>query len=197
MDNGNYENASLEFYHKLVTDLKSTSDKPGPKFDTKEELFDLMHTKYLCNGLSSLKKIPSSSVDFIFSQAVLEHVFRDEFEAIMSEFWRILKPSGLMSHVFDFKDHIESSLNNLRFSSSFWESGLVRKSLAYTNRFRPSEIVDLISKSGFEQVSEDRDRWEKLPLEISKFHKDFKKFSSDDFLTNGMTLVSRKPSSLA
>lgn len=195
VDSGNYENASLEFYNSLIRELNSEFQQNEPSdFKSKDELFNKFKITYLTNGLQSLRGIPSSSVDLVFSHAVLEHVARDDFRPIMNEFWRILKQDGIMSHTVDFKDHLSSSLNNLRFSPWFWESGIIRKSLTYTNRLRPSEVLHIVESEGFSVTHLTRQKWEKLPLERRKFHKTFQRFSDEDLITNGITFKCTKSS---
>ena len=70
--------------------------------------------------MSSIKKIPSNSVDLIFSQAVMEHIRKKDFEAMNSELYRVLKKDGVISHQIDLRDHLGGGLNNLRFSDSLW-----------------------------------------------------------------------------
>lgn len=193
VDSGPYENASMEFYKNLIVELNNEFQKNEPfEFNSKEALFNHFRITYMTEGLHSLKSIPSLEVDLIFSHAVLEHVSRSEFGPIMSEFKRILKSDGFMSHTVDFKDHLASSLNNLRFSPWFWESGLIRKSLTYTNRLRPSEVLHIVESVGFQMTYLTKQKWEKLPLDRKKFHKAFQSFSDDDLITNGITFKCAK-----
>lgn len=77
------------------------------------------NSQYFTDGLSSLRSIPTHSIDFIFSQAVLEHLRKHEFLDMMKELRRILKPTGICSHQVDLKDHLGGALNNLTFLKSF------------------------------------------------------------------------------
>jgi ubiquinone/menaquinone biosynthesis C-methylase UbiE len=100
------------------------------------------HAEYLTNGLESIRSIPSAMVDFVFSQAVLEHVRRDEFAPMLAETFRVLREDGYSSHEIDIKDHLGQSLHSLRFPESIWESSWFASSGFYTNRLRHSEIVE-------------------------------------------------------
>lgn len=67
------------------------------------DMLALMNTEYLTSGLNSLKSIPSNSVDFIWSHAVLEHVRRAEFQETMKELRRIVRQDGVVSHRTDLR----------------------------------------------------------------------------------------------
>ena len=60
----------------------------------------------LTNGLESWSEIEDESIDFIFSQAVLEHIPKNDFRQTMIECHRILKQNGVISHTIDLKDHL-------------------------------------------------------------------------------------------
>jgi len=49
----------------------------------------------------------------------LEHIRKKEFVDTIIETKRILKPNGICSHEIDLRDHLNESLNNLRFSENF------------------------------------------------------------------------------
>ena len=71
-----------------------------------------------------MKKIEDESIDYIFSHSVMEHVRKFEFDDLVDEMYRILRPRGVISHNINYKDHLDESLNNLRFSEEIWESNL-------------------------------------------------------------------------
>jgi len=168
---------------KIFLENKAFKIKDSPK-----DLKDLCQTykiDYFFEGLKSLKEIPSNSVDIIFSNAVLEHIFKDEFEETINELKRIMKKDGFMSHQVDFKDHLEGSLNNLRFSNFIWESYLFRNSGFYTNRIRFYEMVGIFKNKGFEVQTSDLKKWDILPLNLKKISKQFRELKHDDLLTSG------------
>jgi hypothetical protein len=45
---------------------------------------------YLTNGVAALSNIPSQSVDFCFSNAVLEHIPQQDFSRLASALWNML-----------------------------------------------------------------------------------------------------------
>src|SRR5438034_6042815 len=93
--------------------------------------------------------IAYSSLDLIFSQAVLEHVDRlDETYMAMSA-W--LKPGGYASHVIDFGAHHLSPFWNGHWAFGDFEWRLVRGRREFLlNREPLSKHLDCAQKSGFE-----------------------------------------------
>ena len=87
--------------------------------DTLQNILSKTNSLYLTNGLGDLKKIKSGSIDFIFSQAVLEHIRLNEFNETIKQLYRVLKIDGTSSHQIDLRDHLSENLNNLRFSKKF------------------------------------------------------------------------------
>lgn len=130
-----------------------------------DELLEACGATYLTQGLASLRAIDAASVDFIFSQAVLEHIRKDEFLDTQRELARILKPGGVCSHRVDLRDHLGGGLNNLRFSERLWETQFFAKSGFYTNRIRIDEMIALFRQAGFEVELGDVRRWDALPVQ--------------------------------
>ncbi len=146
---------------------------------------------YLTDGLASLRSLASASVDFIWSQAVLEHVRRSEFEATAIELRRVLRPEGRMSHQVDFKDHLGGRLNSLRFSHRTWEGPLFSNSGFYTNRLRLGEVVRIFETSGFSVEVRDQTRWQKLPTPRGAMDSAFQALPDSDLLVADARLVLR------
>ena len=147
---------------------------------------------YLTAGLDSLRTIPSSSVDFAWSQAVLEHVPLEEFLPTMRELHRVLKPDGIASHRVDLKDHLAAALNNLRFSQATWESALFRRSGFYTNRIRFQQMLDLFAQAGFGVRVLGVDRWKRLPTPRARMSDPFRSMDPDALLVSGFDVVLSK-----
>ncbi|MDC5850451.1 methyltransferase domain-containing protein [Vibrio europaeus] len=178
IDVGAFATRDIESYKRIATDFvaKQNNIPDLSSASTLEELLEICDAKYMTEGLSSLKTIPSNSVDFIWSHSVLEHVRKHEVEATLNELNRILKPSGYRSHNIDFQDHLDKSLNNLRFSDSFWESEIVANSGFYTNRIPAIEMHKMFRTAGFEVVKEEFGQWSTLPISRRLIHKDFSRF---------------------
>ena len=144
---------------------------------------------YLTSGLESLKEIADNSIDFVWSHAVLEHIRRDEFRAIMQETRRVISNDGVCSHTVDLKDHLDRSLNNLRFNGNFWESKFVDRSGIYTNRIRCAEMLDIFREVGFEVKATQVDKWEKLPVPRTAMAKEFQHWSDDELCISEFSVL--------
>jgi len=156
------------------------------RFDKMLELFNI---SYFTSGLDSLRQLDNQTVDFCWSQVVLEHVPRDQFFDILCETRRIIKSTGVCVHSVDFKDHISSSLNNLRFSSKTWESKFFKSSGFYTNRIRPSQAISLMKEAGFNVHVVFCNKWDSIPLPLSCINEEFRHLPEDDFLISEMRFV--------
>lgn len=161
------------------------------KFHSTEDFLEYNQIQYKTEGMQSYTEIPSSSIDLIWSKSVLEHIHIEKFENTLTELHRILKHNSVAIHSIDFRDHLSSSINNLRFNKAIWESYLFRNSGFYTNRLRPSQMIDLFSKNGFDVSIFRQDFNDKVSLPRTKLSKDFRELSDDDLRTTGMILVAR------
>ena len=167
--------------------LKIINEK-GP--NDMEDLLKLINAKYLTEGLNSLKSIESNQFDFIFSQAVLEHIRKKEFKETILEMKRVLKPSGVMSHAVDFKDHLGGSFNNLRFSNNFWEQDwFAYQSGFYTNRIQLSELRNILEEVGFYNDVKEIKKRDMMPNpEI--LHQEFSKLDKSDLEVGSAHIIS-------
>lgn len=193
IDVGNYVKEDLETYLKLVKSLQSKGFNP-PNIEnckTIQDILSVCKAKYYTDGVYSLQKIPSDSVDLIFSQAVLEHIWKQEFFPMMSECKRILFQNGVASHRVDLRDHLGGALNSLRFSERIWESKFFIRSGFYTNRIRFNQMDQIFKRAGFVVNYPKIDKWDILPTPISKMDQTFQKLS-DDLLISGFHVILQK-----
>jgi SAM-dependent methyltransferase len=168
---------------------------PAPDLAAVENLDQVLQrcaAVYGTRGLSSLKSIADQSVDFIWSQAVLEHVRRAEFLDTMRETHRVLRPGGVASHRVDLKDHLGGALNNLRLPSSLWEQEWMARSGFYTNRLRCSEILSMCREAGFEVELLGQDRWLQPPIRRNDLAAEFRQLSDDDLQVKGFDVLLRR-----
>jgi predicted SAM-dependent methyltransferase len=158
-----------------------------------EEMLSVLNAQYMTRGLDSLRDLPDNSVDFVFSQAVLEHIRKKQFIETAQELWRILKPGGISTHEIDFKDHLEASLNNLRFREQVWEAEWMASSGFYTNRIRLCQMLDIFKGQGFEITLVDKKEWATLPIHKKHLQPEFQALSDADLLTNVAVIRLYKP----
>lgn len=156
---------------------------------TFSEVLDQCNAAYLTGGVSSLAHLDDQSVDFCFSNAVLEHIPKTDMALLARELKRVLRPSGICVHRVDLQDHLCGALNNLRFSEEVWESRLFRKAGFYTNRIRYAEMVTLFEQAGFDCNVPRIVNWDQLPTPRARMDKLFRSLPDGDLLVRGFDLV--------
>lgn len=191
VDVGKFATMEMDFYKTLSNSLRrdGVQVRDVENCASVTEMLIALNAEYLTEGLRSLKAIPSGSVDFIWSQAVLEHIRRSEFLDTMKELRRILHPEGAMSHRVDLRDHLQEALNNLRFPHKAWESSLMSNSGFYTNRIRYSQMLEMMQLAGFQTQVTGVDRWNKLPTPRKKLAEEFRSVPEDDLLVSGFDVI--------
>jgi SAM-dependent methyltransferase len=142
-----------------------------------------LNTTYLTEGLASLQTVRDETIDFMFSNAVLEHVRLSEFAKTVREMQRVLKPNGVASHQIDFRDHLQNGLNNLRFRERIWESEFMASSGFYTNRLNWPTMEKLFRDAGFSVELRSFDIWPKgLPTRQRSMALPFKNMLADELM---------------
>jgi len=140
----------------------ATLNRPVPGVSAAPSLdavLEQLNAVYLTQGLTSLRTLPDGETDFLFSNAVLEHVALADFAEIIKQTRRVLKPTGVASHLIDFKDHLQYALNNLRFSERVWESRFMARSGFYTNRLTWPKMEKILQETGFSVELYGCNRW--------------------------------------
>ena len=193
IDSGPYATADMTPYRDMTDYLRSRGLSP-PDLDSVADIDGVLSkcdAIYKTGGLKSLHELPSNSVDFAWSQAVLEHIRRHEFLDFMRELRRVLRADGNSSHRVDLRDHLGGALNNLRFSPETWESDWMANSGFYTNRIRYGEMIRLFDQAGFQVEVLGTDRWSELPTPRSALHSVYRSLSDDDLLISGFDVLLR------
>lgn len=191
VDVGRFASNDFNTYEALIRFLQSRNLLTERYNDclSIEEILLRSNTTYLTGGLRDLQKIPDGSVDFVWSQAVLEHIRRAEFLPTMRELRRVLAPGGVASHRIDLADHLGGALNNLRFRRKLWESSFWSSSGFYTNRIRYGEMIDLFHEAGFASDVVHVDRWEQVPTPRRKLDWEFRNQLDQDLLVSGFDVI--------
>jgi len=196
LDVDDFANKDMAIYLEMIDFLSSSHgveiQEDIDKALSFDELLKSLNTHYLTEGIKSLSKIPDSSIDMIWSQAVLEHIKLNEFDEYMLELNRILKPKGVVSHRVDLKDHLSGSLNNLRFSEKNWESDFMSSSGFYTNRIRYEDMVLRFKKAGFNIRSINAEKWDSIPIKKKYLSAEYVTLSDQNLLVSGFDVVMTK-----
>lgn len=193
IDTGRYAREDVVPYQRMGNYL-SQRGLNTPDLELMYRLDDILaacSAHYGSEGIQSLRAIPDGTVDFVWSQAVLEHIRKDEFLDTMRELRRVLRLDGVCSHRIDLQDHLSGALNNLRFSKKLWESDFMSRSGFYTNRIRFSEMLDYFKKTGFDADVIGIDRWDNLPTPRSSFSYEFSSLPDDDLRIYAFDVILR------
>jgi SAM-dependent methyltransferase len=191
VDAGSFAARDLETYLRLRDFLQKKGFSSTFTNDSKslDDVLRECNGEYLTEGVQSLAQLPSACIDFCFSNAVLEHIPKNDFTKLADELKRILKLDGVCVHRVDLKEHLGGGLNNLRFSEATWEAQLFRRSGFYTNRIRFSQMVSIFERAGFECSLPRVIRWDILPIAQSKLDALFNQLPCDDLLVSGFDIV--------
>lgn len=97
VDVDRFATEDIEKYKQTVSLLKHEGlDADEIKnCDSLESILKQYGGVYLTSGLKSLKSIPDNSVDFVWSQAVLERVRLNEFDETLKELARVVGEKGV------------------------------------------------------------------------------------------------------
>ncbi|MBE0435426.1 MAG: methyltransferase domain-containing protein [Methylomicrobium sp.] len=194
MDAGPFARDDVSAYRPLCDQLASEG-LPVPDLSSARSIDDLLracHGEYWTQGLSSWSSIPDDSVDFVFSQAVLEHIRKHEFLPLQRECYRVMKPRAVATHRVDLRDHLGGALNNLRFSESRWESDFFSRSGFYTNRIQMNEMLAMFASAGFDVDVLDVRRWEALPTPRRKMDSAFADLPEEELNVSGFNVLFRR-----
>ena len=196
VDAGAFAETDVAMYRDAARHLLSAAHT-GPamypdRWTTVDAMLEDCRAVYLTKGLQSLRSIPTGEVDWSFSQAVLEHVLRNEFDDTIDELHRVTRPGGMSSHRIDLRDHLGGRLNSLRFSRAAWEGPLLSRSGFYTNRLRLSELVGSMERAGFDVRALVPDRWDTLPTPLSAMNPVFQKFPVEELRVRWVDVTLKK-----
>jgi SAM-dependent methyltransferase len=191
VDVKSYAQADLAPYRQMESFLrrKGLNVPDLARCSTVEDVLRLCSATYLTGGLDSLRGVPAATVDFVWSQAVLEHIRLHEFEDFFRELRRIQRNDGIGSHSVDLKDHLGGALNNLRFSQRVWESNLFARSGFYTNRIRCREMLSRFERAGFQVDLLRSERFERQPTPRHKLSPAFHDVSDEDLAVAGFEVL--------
>jgi SAM-dependent methyltransferase len=128
--------------------------------------------------------LSTESIDLCHSGGVLEHYPREMLSDFLTECYRILRPGGVASHVFDHRDHLHHAdhrwpfLSHLAFPDSIYNV-LWKNTLNYHTLLLPTEIITLFEYAGFE------------PIAVRRMILPQKHYVEDDEIQKGIPGVSR------
>ncbi len=140
-------------------------------------------------------ELPSASLDLVCSNNTLEHIPADVIAAMFTEFRRLLRPDGVMSHFIDMADHYAlfdrkiTRYNFLRYPERVWR--LFNNELHYQNRLRLPDFRALHEQRGFEVLEEENRREPPEVLRSVPITSRFADYVEDDLAVYDTWMVSR------
>jgi hypothetical protein len=193
VDKGNDAFGSFDKYDVLLDYLAQKHNKLRIK--DKQVCIDNLesewHIIYLTDGLDSLKSIPDGSIDYLWTQSVLEHIRKAEFHDYIEQFRRIVSENGVCVHGVDLKDHLAYAHHNLRFSEKIWESDFMSSSGFYTNRILFTEMTDIFKSYNFDIEVLNISRWKDIPTSRAKLDSIFQSLSDKELSIADFDIVLR------
>jgi hypothetical protein len=194
VDTGPYATRDMGVYTRVAAAL-SCRGLPVPDAHAFADLPAMLRScgcVYLTAGLESLEAIPAASVDWMWSQAVLEHVRLAEVDRSLAAMRRVIRRHGVASHRIDLQDHLGGGLNNLRFAERTWErDGFASRGGFYTNRIRLADWLHRFTEAGFIVVKIAEDRWPQLPIPRTRLAAPYRDLPEADLCVRGANLVLR------
>ena len=180
--------------YRAMSAWATTNEIANPDLSTATTFADVLRAwraSYHVHGVRSLSAVPTGSVDHLWSNTVIQHIRLEDIPRLAHELRRVLKPTGVSTHTIDFRDMLGGALNHLRVPDGIWNSRLIGRSGAYTNRMRCSVLLDVLGDAGFEIEVLDRRTWTELPTPRAAMQPQFRDLPDDDLLTYHANVVLR------
>jgi hypothetical protein len=190
VDVGDFASRDIKYYERMIVFLNQQGFAM-PQLGSINEILNYCNARYLTSGLASLKKIPDDSIDFIWSQAVFEHIREKDFLPILRELYRISRKDAVSSHEIDLRDHLADALNHLRFSKKFWESEFMFTPGYYTNRIGYRPMLTWFQEAGFATQIVRLNRWKRLPTPRAKLSREFRGIPDEDLCISEFSVILR------
>lgn len=130
-----------------------------------------------------------STVDMIFSQAVMEHV--DDLDGTYAAMQHWLDPTGFVSHQIDFRCHGTANEWNghWEYSDLYWS--LVRGGRPYLINRQPYSVhLEMLRQAGFELIHA-QEVIQESNLRRDNLAKRFRSLSDNDLMTSGVHILAR------
>jgi len=163
---------------KAKANAKATAALAAADFET---LYQILNISYSVDP-SGVPQCAEQSLDMIYSVDVLEHVRREDFEALVRVWHKLLKPGGLFVAHVGLDDHIalydksRSKKEYVYYSEFIWNHFLTNK-VQYFNRLTASEILSMCERNGFAVRDVELER---CSVDRSAVHADYKWQSQED-----------------
>lgn len=140
--------------------------------------------------------VADGTFDFICSNNTFEHIPEDILAGILTEFKRVLKPGGVMSHFIDLSDHFAhfdktiGIYNFLRFSDRQWR--IIDNSIQPQNRLRFRDYKEMYSRLGIEIIEENYSEGDQKALKALQLDEKYLLYRPEELAISHGYLISKK-----
>ncbi|MCT4622932.1 MAG: class I SAM-dependent methyltransferase [Schleiferiaceae bacterium] len=144
---------------------------------------------------ASQSGLKEDSIDFICSNNTFEHIYPGVLKSILSEFKRIIKPEGVMSHFIDMSDHFAHSdpsitiYNFLGFSKKQWD--FIDNKIQPQNRLRFKDFISIYNDLGIPVTETETREGDLDALKRTKVHPEFAGYSAEELAISHCYIVSK------
>ena len=184
---------SYAFPHQLFDDATLNAALDSARLDTIRRSLTDEHDggaiQYLA-PFGAMDGIPPASVDWIFSQAVMEHV--DIPRETYRQCFRCLKSGGMMTHQIDFRSHETAPEWNGHWKYPQWLWRVMHgRRPWFVNRLPHSAHIKMQREAGFDILCDKQERRDD-GMTRNQLAAKFKQLSEDDMRIVGAMLAARK-----
>jgi len=195
--------ARAETIHAAICHLQSDPPKGAMRLPSllvsdhslEQDLKLFYGIRYIAPFDATSCDIDTGSIDVITTTSVFEHIPSNILPDIMKEFRRIIRNTGLMSHVVDYSDHYAhadpriTDFHYLRFSENEWKKH--NPSIHFQNRLRTRDYIAIFSNAGFDVVSIAEWKGPIEALEQTSVDASFQPYSREELLALGADFICR------
>lgn len=186
--------ATVEQVNHVIRQLAGRIPGDWRQVDALEDLEALYGIHYVSPADISRSGLLAHSVDFIYSSSTLEHIPKDQIEAILLECKRIAKPGARLSFIIDYHDHYASAdkaidrFNFYRYEDAMWR--IFNPPNHFQSRLRHSDYEQLFLTHGFSLAVNRVVVPADSPREFKNLATPFRHYSTSDLVAlNGFFLL--------
>jgi SAM-dependent methyltransferase len=163
-----------------------------------DRLLRLAHIDYFAPADATRSGLPVGTIDLVFSNSVLEHVYPETIAEMMRESRRVLRDGGVSLHCVNCGDHYAyfdrkiSAINYLTYSDRAWQ--FWNNKMLYQNRLRPREFLHMGREAGLTIVLDDHKPQPELLRSLSTLPiaPEFRQYSPEQLSCTSITFAGQK-----